>query len=359
MHMTEYGANERAVKVALTIGDPGGIGPAITARLIADGSLAGADICFIGSAAALRRELPLSSRDSLRIVPYADFDPALEHGPSPVLVDTAGDLDPPLGRPSVDGGAAVGRAIEVAVRMARAGGIEGIVTGPISKEALHMAGYRYRGHTDMLADLLDAPDCQMVMVAGELRIVILTRDIPLKDVPGAVTGERIITCIRVTDEALRELWGIEHPRILVAALNPHAGDGGINGREEIDVIVPALEKLIAEGYGVGGPIPADTIFYRWSEKGYDAFVALYHDQGMIPFKLGGFERGVNMTIGLPVVRTSVCHGTAFDIVGRGEPETGSLQEAFELAVSCCMSRRRIEAEKRAPERPEPREVGDG
>lgn len=331
--------NERNVRLALTIGDPGGIGPAITARLIAEERLRGADVCFIGSAAALGGALPISRRDTLRPVPYRDFDPATPVHGSSVIVDTAPDCDPPVGRPSADGGRVAGRAIEVAAAMALAGAADGIVTGPISKEALHMAGYRHRGHTDMLAELLDAPDCQMVMVAGELRIVILTRDIPLKDVPGAVTGERIKTCVRVTDGALRELWGVESPRILVAALNPHAGDGGINGREEIDVIVPALEELIGEGYGVGGPLPADTIFYRWREKGYDAVIALYHDQGMIPFKLGGFERGVNMTIGLPVIRTSVCHGTAFDIAGHGTPETGSLEEAFRQAVTCCLTKR--------------------
>jgi 4-hydroxythreonine-4-phosphate dehydrogenase len=339
-----YGMNDSTVRLALTIGDPVGVGPEITARLITEGKLTGADVCFVGSAAALREALPLSRRGSVPVVGHRDFDPAAPD-PLPVLVDTAGDLAPPPGRSSADGGTVSGRAIEVAAAMARAGTVEGIVTGPISKEALHMAGYRHRGHTEMLADLLDSPDCQMVMVAGELRIVILTRDIPLKDVPGAVTGERIKTCVRVTDRALRDLWGVRSPTILVAALNPHAGDGGISGREEIEVIVPALEELISEGYGVGGPLPADTIFYRWREKGYDACIALYHDQGMVPFKMVGFERGVNVTIGLPVIRTSVCHGTAFDIAGHGTPETGSLEEAFALAVSCCRTKRERSSRK--------------
>ncbi len=330
---------EPKVKLALTIGDPCGIGPEITARLVTGGALDRADVCIIGSAAALRDSLPFSFRDSFDIMPLDDLDPAEGFRDFPVLIDTAGDRRPPARRPSVEGGLIAGRAIEAAAAMARAGTVEGIVTGPISKEALHMAGYRYRGHTEMLSDLLDSPECQMVMVAGELRIVILTRDIPLREVPDAVTGERIKVCVRVTTGALRELWGIEHPKILVAALNPHAGDGGISGREEIEVIVPALEELIADGYAVGGPLPADTVFFRWRERGYDAFIALYHDQGMIPFKMGGFERGVNMTIGLPVIRTSVCHGTAFDIAGDGAPEPGSLEEAFSLAVSCCLARR--------------------
>jgi len=178
-----------------------------------------------------------------------------------------------------------------------------------------------------------------MMVAGRLRIVILTRDIPLADVPGLITRERIDTGVRVTAAALTELWGIEEPRIAVAALNPHGGDGGLNGREELDTVAPALEALVLEGFRVGGPIPADTLFHRWEEKGWDAFVALYHDQGMIPFKMGGFAGGVNMTIGLPTVRTSVCHGTAYDIAGRGEADTGSIEAAVRLAVECCRARR--------------------
>ncbi len=330
---------EPKIRLALTIGDPCGIGPEITARLVTGGALERADVCIVGSAAALREALPLSYRDSFDITPFEDFDPAEGFRGFPVLIDTAGDRRPPARRPSAEGGLIAGRAVEAAAAMARAGTVEGIVTGPISKEALHMAGYRYRGHTEMLSDLLDSPECQMVMVAGELRIVLLTRDIPLREVPDAITGERIKVCVRVTTKALRELWGIDQPKILVAALNPHAGDGGINGREEIEVIVPALEELVADGYAVGGPLPADTLFFRWWERGYDAFIALYHDQGLIPFKMGGFERGVNMTIGLPVVRTSVCHGTAFDIAGDGAPEPGSLEEAFSLAVYCCLRRR--------------------
>jgi len=212
------------------------------------------------------------------------------------------------------------------------------VTGPISKEALGLAGYSYIGHTDMLSDLLGAPDCQMMMVSGALRIVILTRDIPLAEVPSAVTGKRLMTGIRVTDAALRELWGVENPRIDIAALNPHGGDGGVTGTEEGEVIILAIEALAREGIDARGPFPADTLFYHPEKRGCDAFVALYHDQGMIPFKMSGFDRGVNMTIGLPTVRTSVCHGTAYDIAGRGEAESGSLASALELAVHCCRTR---------------------
>ena len=221
--------------------------------------------------------------------------------------------------------------------MAKKGIVEGIVTGPISKKALNLGGYYFKGHTAMLSEMMDAPDCQMMMVAGGLRILILTRDIPLADVPSMVTPERITAGVRETCRALKENFGIKSPVIKVAALNPHAGDGGINGREEIEIISPAIERLRAEGIDVSGPVPADTLFYNWGKSGVDAFIALYHDQGMIPFKVNGFKNGVNMTIGLPVLRTSVCHGTAYDIAGKGIADPASLEAAVTLASECLSS----------------------
>jgi len=323
----------RRIPTALTIGDPAGIGPEITAALLASKNDFGADLVLAGSARALEKA---AGRAGAPVPRLAGEDDALD-GPFPVIIDTGGDAVP-AGGPSAEGGAVSGKAVEIAARLARKGAIEAIVTGPISKEALSLAGYDYIGHTDMLSDLLDSPDCQMMMVSGGLRIVILTRDIQLARVPAAVTGERLATGVRVTASALRELWGIEDPRIDVAALNPHGGDGGVTGHEEEDVIIPAIAALNAEGIDARGPFPADTLFYRAAERGCDAFVALYHDQGMIPFKMSGFDRGVNMTIGLPVVRTSVCHGTAYDIAGKGEAGSGSLAAALELAVQCCRTR---------------------
>lgn len=331
---------DRRVRLALTIGDPAGIGPELTAAILSEAKLPKADLWIIGSAAALEQALPQSPGNSLTVISHENIEQVTPPSSFPVIIDTGGDELPPPGRPTAAGGRIAGLAVETAVSLARAGHVEGIVTGPISKEALSIAGYSYSGHTEMLASLFEAPDCQMMMVAGNLRIVILTRDIPLDEVPGSITGQRIETSVRTVAEALRELWGIQTPRIAVAALNPHAGDGGVTGNEERDIIVPALEKLAHEGYGVDGPIPADTMFYRWREKGYDAYVALYHDQGMIPFKMEGFDKGVNMTVGLPIVRTSVCHGTAFDIVGRGEGNPGSLLEALALAVHCCLQKQR-------------------
>jgi 4-hydroxythreonine-4-phosphate dehydrogenase len=330
----------KRVPLALTIGDPAGIGPELMAAILAEPKLPKADLWIIGSAAALDQAMPQAQGNAFTHVSHEDIEQAPPPESFPVIVDTGGEEMPPPGRPTAAGGRIAGLAVETAVKLARAGHVEGIVTGPISKEALSIAGYPYSGHTEMFASLFDAPDCQMMMVAGELRIVILTRDIPLVEVPASITGNSIETAVRTVAEALRELWSIQTPRIAVAALNPHAGDGGVTGIEERDIIVPALEKLAHEGIGVDGPIPADTMFYKWREKGYDAYVALYHDQGMIPFKMEGFEKGVNMTVGLPVVRTSVCHGTAFDIVGRGEGNPGSLLEALALAVHCCLQKRK-------------------
>jgi 4-hydroxythreonine-4-phosphate dehydrogenase len=331
---------EKKVKLALTVGDPGGIGPEITASLLAQRKLVGADLFVIGAYSVLSNWLPVPVCKEMRAVSWRETEELAQADSFPVFVDTGTGRRYILGRPTAEGGRASALALETAAALAKNGVIEGIVTGPISKEALSMAGYRYRGHTDMLASLLDAPDCQMMMVSGALRIVILTRDMPLREVPAAVTEARLCCGVRVAAAALKELWGIERPRIAVSSLNPHRGDGGTLGREEIERISPALETLRAEGILVEGPFSADTLFYNWRRKGYDCYVALYHDQGMIPFKMEGFETGVNVTVGLPIVRTSVCHGTAFDIAGSGSGKTGSLESAFSLAVDCCLARRR-------------------
>jgi 4-hydroxythreonine-4-phosphate dehydrogenase len=321
----------RNTRLALTIGDPGGIGPEICAKLIAgSGRREGIDLVLIGSAPALFGEDPsLEGR-------FAVLPSAVEFAGSsqPAIIDTGGGTPVPPGRPTAEGGAISARSVETAVSLAKQRRVDGIVTGPISTEALHKAGIPYMGHTEMLAALFDAPDCQMMMVAGDFRVVILTRHVPLREVAASLSGERIVTAVKVARKALREHFGIEQPRIGVAALNPHGSDGGLVGTEERDVIEPAMIGLRAEGVQVDGPIPADSLFHRYGRAGYDAVVALYHDQGMIPFKMAAFDRGVNTTIGLPVIRTSVCHGTAFDIAGRGEADAGSLEEAVELAASC-------------------------
>ena len=331
--------SESRVRLALTVGDPGGIGPEITATLLAQGKLSGADVFVVGAYSALSVWLPSPVCGTPRVVSREEAASMAVPDSFPVFIDTGTGGSYARGRPTAEGGRAAGLAIEAAVALAKREIVEGIVTGPVSKEGLALAGYARASHTGMLAELFDAPDCQMMMISGDLRVVILTRDIPLRDVPAAVTRTRIETCVRVVTEALRELFRVSKPRIAVAALNPHGGDGGVLGDEEIHTVIPALAGMRGEGYDVEGPFSADTLFYKWADKGYDAYIALYHDQGMVPFKMAGFERGVNMTIGLPVVRTSVCHGTAYDIAGRGTGSAGSLESAYALAVACCRARR--------------------
>jgi 4-hydroxythreonine-4-phosphate dehydrogenase len=339
--------SEERVRLALTVGDPGGIGPEITAALLAGRAPAGADVFVIGAFSAILNLLPLPARKTARVVPPEEAAEISSPDSFPLFIDTGVAERYVQGHPTAEGGRASGLAIETAAELAKRGLVEGIVTGPVSKEALALAGFRQASHTAMFAKLFGAPDCQMMMVSGSFRIVILTRDIPLRKVPGAVTGKRIEAGVRVTAASLRELWNIPRARIAVAALNPHGGDGGVLGDEECRVVAPAIETLRKEGYLVDGPISADTLFYKWADKGYDAAIALYHDQGMIPFKMAGFERGVNVTIGLPVVRTSVCHGTAYDIVGTGSASPGSLESAFSLAVECCIARRKLRDARKA------------
>jgi 4-hydroxythreonine-4-phosphate dehydrogenase len=339
--------SEDKVRLALTVGDPGGVGPEIAAALLAQRKLTGADVFIIGAFSVLSNWLSLGACRTGRVMPHAEAATLPLPDSFPVFIDTGGEARYARGRATVEGGRASGLAIEAAAVLAKRGLVDGIVTGPISKEALAMAGFPRVSHTAMFASLFDAPDCQMMMVSGAFRIVILTKDIPLREVPEAVTGERIDVSVRVTTASLQELWNIARPRIAVAALNPHGGDGGAVGDEERRVIKPALETLRKEGFHVDGPFSADTLFYKWADKGYDAAIALYHDQGMIPFKMAGFERGVNMTIGLPVVRTSVCHGTAYDIVGGLSASTGSLESAFSLAIECCLARRKWRGARKA------------
>jgi 4-hydroxythreonine-4-phosphate dehydrogenase len=332
--------SENDIRIALTIGDPAGIGPELAAAILEKETPGVENLILIGSGQALRQGMSAEAVSRIDFYPADRLDGTWMPPSLPAVIDVAGDIKFPAGTPSIESGSVAGRAIELAARLAGDGRIDGIVTGPVSKEALRLAGYPWNGHTSMLADLLDAPDCQMVMVSGELRIVILTRDIPLKDVPGEVTRERIDTGVRVMAEALRELWGKEDPVIVVASLNPHGGDGGVTGTEEIETVIPAIKDLRERGHDVRGPVPADTLFYEWEKRGADAFIALYHDQGMIPFKIGGFEDGVNMTVGLPVVRTSVCHGTAYDIAGKGLASPGSLIAALTLAIECARTRQK-------------------
>jgi 4-hydroxythreonine-4-phosphate dehydrogenase len=235
-----------------------------------------------------------------------------------------GEISPDAGRASV-------AYIERAVALCRDGLADAIATGPINKAALKEAGVPYIGHTELLADLLDEPDVTTMLATEGLRVVHVTRHVPLEEVAGLITRERVLDTIRLTDEGLKQM-GFREPRIAVAALNPHGGDEGLMGRQELDAIGPAVEEARAEGIDADGPIPADSVFFRAIRGEFDVVVAMFHDQGHIPIKTHGFERSITVTLGLPVVRTSVDHGTAFDIAWQGVASEESMVEAICLAA---------------------------
>jgi 4-hydroxythreonine-4-phosphate dehydrogenase len=237
----------------------------------------------------------------------------------------------PVGKVNADAARAAYGAIEQAVADARSGTVAAVVTAPISKEAFALAGYPWRGHTDLLAHLCGSVEVAMMFWSERLRVVLATVHIPLRDVPAALTHDRLRDVIALTAKSLPS-FGINTPKLAVCGLNPHAGENGLLGSEELSIITPAINNAIGLGIDVSGPFPADTIFVRAARGEFDAVIACYHDQGLIPVKLMAFGRAVNVTLGLPIVRTSVDHGTAFDIAGQGVADEGSLVEAILLAA---------------------------
>jgi 4-hydroxythreonine-4-phosphate dehydrogenase len=252
--------------------------------------------------------------------------------PAPPRIEPAGDargVQP--GRLSAAGGHAAVAAVRRAVELIQAGAASALVTGPINKEALRLAGYPWPGHTEMLADFCGVPEVRMLLVTDRLRVCHVTTHRSLRSAIEAATRDRVLETIRMTQAGGRRL-GFASPRIAVAGLNPHAGEGGLFGDEEIREIAPAVEDARQEGIDASGPWPADTLFWRASEGEFDFVVAMYHDQGHVPVKLGGFDEGVNVTLGLPFLRTSVDHGTAFDIAGQGRARWQSMAAAIRVAA---------------------------
>ncbi len=356
--------------VAVTSGDPGGIGPEITARLFGHFRPTGSIALVIGSptlyeqwARRFRFRPPVV--ETFEAAQALIEDAPASRRPRVILLDTGVRDTAPVGRDTEAGGRHAGTAIRMACTLANNHAVAAIVTPPISKKSLNLGHFDFPGHTEMLARYLNAPDCQMMMVRRHLRVVPFTRHVPLARVAGAVTADALDTCIRVTDTSLREMFRIPRPRIAVAGLNPHAGEDGVIGTEERDVIMPVVERLRAEGIGVSGPYPADAMFQSapdaaratdaprggsarrgtWSTRQrtrsyFDAYIAMYHDQGLVPFKMLAQRRGVNVTVGLPTPRTSVDHGTAYDIAGKGIAEPDSLLEAYKLAETFIATPRR-------------------
>jgi 4-hydroxythreonine-4-phosphate dehydrogenase len=238
---------------------------------------------------------------------------------------------PDIGKITAEASRIAVDAIERAVRGCLDGELDAMVTAPICKEGLKLAGIHWPGHTEMIADLTGTKRYGMMLMGRGLRVMLATRHLPLRDVADALTQENVLEAIELTGETLH-FFGLDRGRIGVCGLNPHAGDGGALGDEEQTIITPAIEAARAKGFNAIGPVPADVIFFQTLEKSYDAVVAMYHDQGLGPLKMHAFDCGVNFTAGLPIIRTSPDHGTAFDIAGKGIASADSMIAAIETAI---------------------------
>ena len=318
--------------VGITMGDPAGIGPEISLMAYTDKSIAHINKVIIGNIAILKK---VARRAGISVGEFREIKDMDEcvflAGKGIDVIDipfaNLGDLQP--GKVQAIAGDAAFKYLTKGIEMALAGEIDGIATAPLNKEALHLAGHLYPGHTEILAHYTGTKDYAMLLYDEQLKVIHVTTHISLKEVVETLNKDRIYTVIKIAHNTLREL-GYQKPRIAVAGLNPHAGEGGLFGDEEEREIIPAVERAKADGIQVLGPIPPDTVFLKGKNGEYDIIVAMYHDQGHIPIKLLGFHTGVNITAGLPIIRTSVDHGTAFGRAWEGRAHSGSMIRAIFL-----------------------------
>jgi 4-hydroxythreonine-4-phosphate dehydrogenase len=313
--------------IALTTGEPAGIGPELCLAVAQHAWPA--RLAALGPAAHLER-LAARLQPEVRIRTVSRPEPHQAGVLQVIDVPLAHAATP--GRPETANAPAVLAVLRRATEGCLAGEFDAMVTAPVHKAVINDAGIPFSGHTEFLAEITGGNPV-MMLAAGDLRVALATTHLPLADVPRAITRECVQRVLRVLDHDLRSRFGIARPRILVTGLNPHAGEGGHLGREEIEVIEPALTELRAEGLVLEGPLPADTLFTPRHLEGADAVLAMYHDQGLPVLKYAGFGRAVNITLGLPIVRTSVDHGTALDLAGSGKGDPGSLVAALEAALT--------------------------
>ena len=327
--------------IAITMGDPSGIGPEIILKALEDDSIyekcrplvIGNENIFTRTAVNLGKPVKISKTSDFSTVrSKPGYLTLLEPGPASV------EFSP--GRSTPSGGQAAGSYIEKAAELALNGTIDAIATAPINKETLRNAGYPFPGHTEFFASLSKTDNFGMLLVGGPLRIVFVTIHEPISRVPSLITMERVLKTIRLVFHEMKNLFGFSHPVIGVASLNPHGGENGLFGNEELTQIIPAVEKARAEGIQVSPPISPDALFYKAYHKEYDAVVVMYHDQGLIPLKMIAFKKSVNVTLGLPFIRTSVDHGTAYDIAGKGVADSSSLKEALLLAARLAVMKKK-------------------
>ncbi|MFJ7725907.1 4-hydroxythreonine-4-phosphate dehydrogenase PdxA [Neobacillus sp. NPDC097160] len=319
--------------IAITMGDPSGVGPEIIVKSLYDQHIY--ENCrpfVVGDLKILKRALEVTNIE-LQLNSIASPEEAkYQYGTIDIIDLDLVSEDLPWGQVSPEAGNAAFRYLERAISYANEKKIQGICTAPLNKEALHKAGHIYPGHTEILAELTNTKDFAMMLSAPGLRVIHVTTHIGLMDAIKKNNAERQYTVIKLAHDTL-EKAGIKSPRIAVCGINPHAGENGLFGNgEEEEKIIPAVEKAQAEGINVQGPLPADTLFFRAKRGDFDIVVAQYHDQGHGPIKVLGLEAGVNITVGLPIIRTSVDHGTAFDIAGKNIADELSLKEALRMAI---------------------------
>lgn len=319
--------------IGITLGDPAGVGPEVTVKALSEEYVR--EWCrpvVLGDMGVVQDAVHRSGLD----LPVEPVDRALESASAPGVIpvlpeSNLSEEDRVPGTPTPAGAHAAARYIETGAGMALDGRIQALVTAPISKEQLQLAGRPFPGHTDLLAHVAGGVKVVMMLAGPTLRVVLVTIHVAYRDVPGLLTVEKIVETARITNDSLKRFFGIPHPRLAAAGLNPHAGEGGLFGNEESTTILPAVEQARQEGIDLTGPYPPDTLFFRAANGEFDAVVCMYHDQGLIPLKLLHFKDGVNITLGLPFIRVSVDHGTAFDIAGKGLADHTSMLAAIKTA----------------------------
>ena len=328
--------------IGITMGDPAGIGPEIIIKALADKSIY--SLCrpvFFGDPEILSSTI-LSYRQemSLNIISSPVDAKSIPEKTDLIAISRLKRNSILPGKPTIEGGKAMVEYVFRAVEMIQEGKLEAIVTCPINKFLMHQAGYRYEGHTQLISHLTNTDEYVMMLAGEKLRVALVTIHCPLKEVPSILDTEMVYKTITITAKALQVDFGFDKPRLAVAGLNPHSGESGLFGSEEEEIIRPAVIRAQNDGCQVVGPLPPDTVFHKAISGKFEAVVAMYHDQGLIPLKLLNFSDAVNITLGLPIIRTSVDHGTAYDIAGTGQADASSLKAAIKMAAMMVKNRYR-------------------
>ena len=339
-------ANAPLPRIGITLGDPAGIGPEVAAKALLDKDVRGRGR-YVVFGWPLVKWVELGGR----VPSFVNHEHALDawdgHIEGVELIDVgAGLAGLAVGAPSKVGGDASIQCVLAAIAAARRGWIDAIATAPISKEAVRLAGHPWPGHTELLAEKFGAAEVAMMFAGGPFRVVLVTIHVSLVEAIRAITADRIVRTCRLASAAVRRWFGVEVPRLGVCGLNPHAGEGGQFGHEERETIEPAIRAAQEEGLCAFGPLPPDTAFLQAARGRFDVVIAMYHDQGLIPVKTVAFDESVNVTLGLPIVRTSVDHGTAYDIAGRGLANPGSMKAAIRMAADMVRQDRQAQSPKR-------------